>query len=131
MKIKSVVVTSKQEIKAGLISRRSKKGAKEISKMNAEYKDFQSIPANTVLVIREGWRGEDGEDRVYIHGAGWFKTDKKNGVTLESVFAIKSEKASFDSLFPKDHCFENIKDDVDKVSRVIKFPIHEKELEVV
>lgn len=108
VKPKAVSVITKVDVRVGHLAVRARKNDL-IVRMNGEYKDLRTIPAGTTLCLREAWRGLDGEDRVYVHGYGWFKTDKRNGLTLESAFAIKSRKGTFDGLFTPDRCYENLK----------------------
>lgn len=118
-KIKAVAAITKVDIQVGRIASRKRKHSDAVSRMNAEYKDFKTVPAGTIVVIREGWTGADGEDRIYLHGKGWFKTDKKNGITLDSVLALKNSRATLETLFPKHHRYENLESNVDKLKTLV------------
>ena len=117
-KIKSVVAITKTDIEVGRLAKRASKNTDIISRMNGKYKDLETIPKGTVVVIREGWTGADGEDRLYLHGKGWFKTDKKSGLTMEAALELKNKKATFATLFPEDHIYNNI-DNLLKIKTLI------------
>lgn len=135
IKIKSVVAIVKEDIQVGKLAARSKNKTDQVSRMNADYKNFQTVAAGTVVVLRVGYTGIDGEDRVYMHGKGWFKTDKENGVTLEGSLQLKSSRATFESLFPENHRYSNLTV-TDKIKTIlpivpldnIKDTMNEKEL---
>lgn len=107
-KIKSVVAVTKIDIEVGRLAKRAGKRTDIISRMNGEYKDFETVPTGTIVVIREGWTGADGEDRLYLHGKGWFKTNKAVGLTMDAALELKNKKATFATLFPEDHVYNNV-----------------------
>lgn len=118
-KIKSVVAIVKMDIQVGRLAARSKNKTDQVSRMNAEYKNHKTIPAGTIVVLREGWTGADGEDRVYMHGKGWFKTNKASGVTLDEALQLKSSRATFETLFPTNHKYENLETNIDKLKTLV------------
>lgn len=134
-KIKSVVAIVKKDIQVGKLAARSKNKTDQVSRMNAEYKNFQTIEKGTVVVLRVGYTGMDGEDRVYMHGKGWFKTNKTEGLTLEEAMDLKSSRATFESLFPETHRYSNLTatDKIKTILPIIPFEnakemMNEKEL---
>ena len=131
VKVKAVAAVTKVDIQVGRLAKRAGKKTDIISRMNGEYKDLETIPAGTLVVIREGWTGADGEHRLYMHGKGWFKTDNKNGLTMESALELKNKKASFSSLFVAEHIYQNLDNSLTKLKALIpvahKVELDEKE----
>lgn len=119
VRIKSVAAVTKVDIQVGRLAKRAGKKTDIISRMNGEYKDLETIPAGTLVVIREGWIGADGEHRLYMHGKGWFKTNSKDGLTMESTLELKNKKASFDTLFAQDHIYQNLDNSLTKLKTLI------------
>lgn len=118
VKIKAVSAVTKIDIQVGRLAKRAGKKTDIISRMNGEYKDLETIPAGTMVVIREGWTGADTEDRLYLHGKGWFKTNKEAGLTMEAALELKNKKAAFATLFPEDHVYNNV-DNLVKIKTLV------------
>lgn len=126
-KVKAIMVTTRTDIQVGKIATRSKKGSHLNPRMNATYKSHKTIPAGTLLCLREAWRGADNEDRIYIHGNGWFMTDKENGLALDDAFEIKNaKKAQFESLFLPERCYENLDTNMERLKAVVPVIPEEK-----
>jgi len=134
-KIKSVVALTKVNIEVGRLTKRAGKNTDIISRMNGEYKDIKTVPAGTLVVIREGWTGTDGENRLYFHGKGWFKTDNANGLTMETALELKNSKATFTTLFLEDHIYQNLDNNLEKMKALIPtlgdLDLEDKEKEII